>query len=249
MKAAGSKSRAIGIASSGTPRASSSRAKSHAPGSCSWSMSMRTSHPRSASLGSSESRCASEPGDAGDLLEVEDLRAVRAHRCGRLEDTLGPVLDRVTGRHPLAQHPADRGALRRGHHRQPLDARRQLLGVVARELERHEQAVQQLVEDGIRGDHGQAARPRLVDDLVGRAGLHVVDEAVGAAEDLRAPPSAARPHRDARASRGRARRPDGPTRPCAPAQPPTTQGRMPPAARRRGARSPRTTVSNPFARE
>ena len=61
MNAAGSKSREIGIASSGTPRASSSRAKSHAPGSFSWSMSIRTSQPRSASRGRSESRCASDP--------------------------------------------------------------------------------------------------------------------------------------------------------------------------------------------
>ena len=86
---------------------------------------MRTSHPRSASLGSSESRCASDPEMPATFWKCR-IFAPFVLIAAPPRASLGPVLNRVTRRHPLAQNPADRGALRRGHHRQPLDASRQL---------------------------------------------------------------------------------------------------------------------------
>ena len=116
-------------------------------------------------------------GDARDLPDVEDVPLTGSpsdHDCVR------PRLDGVVAHDPLAQLAArsPRGRARRS----PRSARR------ARRRPRGESAARSgrnAVEDRVRGEHRQARRGGLVDDLVRRAGTHVVDERVGAGEQLR----------------------------------------------------------------
>ncbi len=144
------------IASTGTPRASSSRAKSQAPGSSSCSISRRTSQPRLRRSGSSESRCASDPEIpatfcmwriSGGFTPPAPCRP-RSRRSG------APRPPRAA----RARSPTARAAGSAANAREPLG---ELVRVLARER------VEELVEDRIRGDHRQAARGGLVDDLVG----------------------------------------------------------------------------------
>ena len=171
--ATGSKSARSGIESSGTPRARSARAKSHAPGSFSCSITIRTSQPRSRSRGSSESRCASEPEMPATFCRWRIVSLLMA--LNRSEQPVGPVLDRVVARDELAQL----GTAPAVERAQPLG---EALGIVAIEAQLRRQ---EIVEDRVRREHRQARRSRLVDDLVGRARTHVVDQDVAAREERR----------------------------------------------------------------
>ena len=91
------------------------------------------------------------------------------------QHAVGPVLDGVA----LGDELAQLGAPRAVERAQPLG---EALRVVAVEAEL---VGQQVVEDRIRREHGQARRGGLVDDLVGRARAHVVDEDVAAREERR----------------------------------------------------------------
>ena len=75
-----------------------------------------------------------------------------------------------------AQFAADHGPV---EVRQRSHALRELLRRVAVEAQLRPE---QVVEDRVRGEHGQTTRRRLVDDLVGRTGAHVVDERIGLRE-------------------------------------------------------------------
>ena len=184
-KANGSKSARSGIASSGTPRARSARAKSQAPGSFSWSISIRTSQPRSRSRGSSERRCASEPEMPATFCRWRTVPGfIGAATVAR--SAVGPVLDGVVA--PRRARAAPAGGAGRARAAAPRG-----LGIVAAEAEL---GGQQVVEDRVRREHGQARRSRLVDDLVGRAGAHVVHEHVAAREELRECARAAPARRD-----------------------------------------------------
>ena len=161
----GRRPRRAGIASSGMPRARSSRAKSHAPGSCSCSIRKRTSQPRSFSRGSSESRCASEPEMPATFcrwrtVHVTDA-AARIPSAHVSTEWLPATRSRSV--RPISARSAAPSA------REPAQTVGEALGRVAVEGERI--AVEQLVEDRIRREHRQARGRRLVDDLVGRAGL------------------------------------------------------------------------------
>jgi hypothetical protein len=84
--------------------------------------------------------------------------------------------------HALAQAATDGGALLGPEGGEGADPVGELLRVLTREaLLRLEQAV----EDRVRGEYRNAARGRLVDDLVRRAGAHVVHERVARGEELR----------------------------------------------------------------
>ena len=193
--AIGSTSARSRTSSSGTPRARSSRANSHAPGSSSCSMRKRTSQPRSRRSGRSWSRCASEPEMPATFWMWRTTPSVM--RARRVEDATRPRLHRVARLDALAKPPPERRALvgaraprARGSGRRARAGPRAGSSCVR---------VEQRVEDRVRGEHRQAACRSLVDDLVRRAGAHVVDERVVRREERgisargTASPSATRP--------------------------------------------------------
>ena len=106
--------------------------------------------------------------DPGDLGDVEDARA----HPSELDDAVGPDLDRVVADDRLPERAPDRVPIDVA---EPADRRREALDVAVLEAQL---VRQQPVEGGIRRDDGQAARRRLVDDLVGRPRPHVVHERV-----------------------------------------------------------------------
>ena len=126
-------------------------------------------------------------GDAGDLLQMEDVpRFIGAHGSEEPSAQCSTECRAATSRRAAraAAGGRARAAARRG------------LGVVAVEAQLRGQ---QVVEDRVRREHRQARRCRLVDDLVGRARAHVVDEHVAAREELghlrSAPPGRRARHR------------------------------------------------------
>ena len=125
------------------------------------------------------------------FCEMEDVPSLM--RANRSEEAVGPVLDRVVGGDALAELRPTAPRVERC----AADARR---GSPGRRASKRSSGRQQLVEDRVRGEHRQARRRRLVDDLVGRAGAHVVDQRVAAREERR---QLGARHRRHRSSRGR----------------------------------------------
>ncbi len=166
------------MSSSGTPRPRRASANSQAPGSSSCSMRKRTSQPRSRRSGSSWSRWASEPEIPATFWVWSTTPSVTDPR--RVEDATRPRLNRVARRHALAQSvPQGRtlGGIERGHPADPLGERAR---VPAREpLLR----LEQLVEDRVGRENGQARGCGLVHDLVRRSGPHVVHERIMGREE------------------------------------------------------------------
>ena len=111
------------------------------------------------------------------------------------QHAVGPVLDRVPCDDDLAQlwatAPVERA--------QPLGEHRSVVAVEAKLVGK------QVVEDRIRREHAEARRSRLVDDLVGCAGAHVVDQHVAAREERRDLRTSDRHRRARRRRRSRAR--------------------------------------------
>ena len=120
------------------------------------------------------------PGDAGDLLGVQDDVAHASPAA--IQDTARPRVDRVALLDALAQTLAERLPLRGRQGRERADPVGELAGVVAAEALR---GVEQRVEDRVGGEHRHTCCRGLVDDLVGRARAHVVHERVVAREQRR----------------------------------------------------------------
>ena len=123
------------------------------------------------------------------------LRAGYARHLLRVEDDAVPHDRPAAPRVPRAHDSTECPAATRSRSRRPMAARssrRQLrqrpnplgesAGIPAREALL---GLEQLVEDRVRREDGQTCRRGLVDDLVGRAGAHVVDEGVVRREQLR----------------------------------------------------------------
>ena len=141
-------------------------------------------NPRSRKAGQQQSRWASEPEIPETFGDVQDTPS----SGGDLEDAVGPALDRVVARDASA-------AARRPSGASTVDgARARESGRRARRRPRARSGARRAATTSkarVRGEHRQARRGRLVDDLVGRARAHVVDERVGAARAGRAPRGAA----------------------------------------------------------
>ena len=146
-------------------------------------------------------------GDAGDLLQMEDVSPLIArHLAGRASAQCSTEWSR---RDALAQLAAERAAV--GVERREREPLGEALGVVAVEAELRSGS--RSSKTGFDASTGRQRRRRLVDDLVGRAGAHVVDEHVGCARRARAPrraapawPSSTRSPRSSSSRAARARR-------------------------------------------
>ena len=121
-------------------------------------------------------------GDPRDLLRVED-DAVRHDDPRRVEDATRPRLHRVALLRPA------RAAVARAPPARPgsCAASARIRSASARGSQRGNRcsAIEELVEDRVRGEHRTACRCGLVHDLVRSAGAHVVDERVVRREQRR----------------------------------------------------------------
>ena len=117
------------------------------------------------------------PRDARDLREVEDRRSHRvSSRMPFAHDST--ECSRAT---VACSVRAERRTVVRRALRERRDPRRELCGVLAGKAQL---VGKQRVEHRVRREHGDTARRRLVDDLVRRAGAHVVHEQVVRREEL-----------------------------------------------------------------
>ena len=173
--AIGSTSARSGIASSGTPRAGE-RAREVPRAGLVLVQHQHADVPAAlAQPRQQREQVRLRAGDAGDLLQVEDGAAL--HRSPTVASTPSAQCSTEWSRRDeLAQlRAAPRG-------RAPRSRVGEALRVVAVEAEL---VGQQVVEDRVRREHRQARRGGLVDDLVGRARAHVVDQDVAAREERR----------------------------------------------------------------
>ena len=176
--------RARRMRSSGTPRARAATRTPTRPARPRGASRTRTSQPRSRSSGSSSSRWVSEPEIPATFGTWRTTPSAHAVTASRVEDAdAAHDCDRVAratrSREPLRPtSPRARG--RSSRERARIRSPRGAVGVVARGEAKL--VGEERVEDRVRGEHRQAGRGGLVDDLVGRARAHVVDERVDLGE-------------------------------------------------------------------
>ena len=116
--------------------------------------------PALAQRGQQEEQVLLGAGDPGDLRDVEDARAHRASSTTRSR----PAVDRVLAHHRLPELPPERVPVEA-----PRAPRSASASPSASSRSNRSSGREEPVEGGVRGEHGQAGRRRLVDDLVRRA--------------------------------------------------------------------------------
>ena len=157
--------------STGTPASTRRPANSHAPGSSSCRRAEARVPAALAEVREQRQQMRLRAGDTRDLADVEDRVVTvtpRAPRCGR------PTTRRSARARPAPRSsPPDRGEIE-------LDAARGCGAASAAASSRGKRSSSRRkpAKTGFDASTGQARRGGLVDDLVGRAGAHVVDERV-----------------------------------------------------------------------